>query len=498
MRARCRDEVRNNPYAASAVDNFEAHCVGEGIFPHWNIDNEPLKAEIEEKFDKWARRTEFYLKQATAAREIFEAGEVFCRFHSRPSSWSLSVPLDIELIEGEQVPVFLNQMQAGQLSPSSSSNTIRTGIEFDPDKRIAAYHMYREHPGETMFYSLTGLQFVRIPASEVLHAFKPLRAGLLRGQPHLASALVLLHEIGKYTDAAIVKKQIQTMFAGFVKKTAPDADIIPIDTTAVSAPVVPPSLPFGVSLSTIETGTLQELFPGEDIVFPSLPQDNDIETFLSVCLHQFAASIGATYEQITGDLRGVNLSSIRYGVQCAERKMYHFQRFVLICQLLQPIVKRWLKEAVLAGELVLPFYARRPELYENVAWRTPGSKFMDPLVDAQAAVLRIRAGLSSREEEASLIGADAATIDKQQAIDNKRADGMGLIHDSDGRKVLPKGTKLTADGEEDAGGVAGIKPRDSETPSETAKLSPKPPPPPPPPPAAAPKPRGSPRPNGRA
>jgi len=46
MRARCHDEVRNNPYASSAVDNFEAQAVGDGIFPHWTLDDKSLKAVI--------------------------------------------------------------------------------------------------------------------------------------------------------------------------------------------------------------------------------------------------------------------------------------------------------------------------------------------------------------------------------------------------------------------------------------------------------------------
>lgn len=490
MRARCRDEVRNNPYAASAVDNFEAHCVGEGIFPHWNISSPSLKEEVETKFDHWARRTQFYTKQATAAREIFEAGEVFLRFHVRPPSWGLAVPLDLQLIEGEQVPVFLNSVFGGAQVPQG--NALRTGIEFDPSDRITAYHMYRQHPGETGLYPMEGLSYMRVPASEVIHAFKPLRAGLLRGQPHLASVLVLLHEIGKYTDAAIVKKQIQTMFAGFIQKISPDQDVLPPDTTSTdpnSQSLSSPALDVGVQNSKIETGTMQVLFPGESITFPSLPQDNDIETFLSVCLHQFAAGIGSTYETITGDLHGVNLSSIRYGLQVMQRKITQFQRFVFISQLIQPVAERWMKEAVLAGEIKLPGYATSPEKYANISWRLPGWPYMSPLEDATAANLRIRAGLSSREQEAAATGNDATQIDKQQVMDNKRADELKLVYDSDGRKVLPKGTKLTADGEDDAGGVAGVKPNQDEKPSETAKKSPKPPAPVPIKPAA--------RPNGR-
>jgi len=476
MRARCRDEVRNNPYAASAVDNFAAQAVGDGIFPHWNLDDKGLKRQIEDAFFAWARRIQFYTLQETAAREIFEAGEVFCRYHVRPPSWGLPIPLDLQLIEGEQVPVFLNSVFGGAQVPVG--NALRTGIEFDSSGRITAYHMYKHHPGETMLYPLDGLSYMRVPADEITHAFRPLRAGLLRGQPHMSSVLILLHEIGKYTDAAVVKKQIQTMFTGFIKKVNPDVDILPPDTTTVdpSAPnqAVPTPEP-GIQNSRLETGTLQVLLPGEDITFPSLPQDTDIETFLSVYLHQFAASVGATYEQITGDLRGVNLSSIRYGVQVMQRKCTQFQRNVLIGKFIAPVVSRWLKEAVLAGVLSIRDYATNPGKYDDIAWRTPGFPYMDPLVDANAAVVRVRAGLSSREEEAAAIGSDAATIDQQQSVDQEREDKLHLVYETNASRVLQRGQRLTADAEKDTGGVAAVKPNQGEKPSETANKSPAPP-----------------------
>src|SRR5262252_4130543 len=35
LSARSRDEIRNNPWARSAVDNFESQIIGRGIRPHW-------------------------------------------------------------------------------------------------------------------------------------------------------------------------------------------------------------------------------------------------------------------------------------------------------------------------------------------------------------------------------------------------------------------------------------------------------------------------------
>ncbi len=374
--------------------------------------------------------------------------------------------------------MFLNSVFGGAQVPTG--NALRTGIEFDPSGRITAYHMYKHHPGETMLYPLDGLSYMRVPASDVVHAFKPLRAGLLRGQPHLSAVLTLLHEIGKYTDAAVVKKQIQTMFAGFIKKVSPDVDILPPDTTTTDPNqpnLVPVQLEPGIQNSKLETGTLQVLLPGEDITFPSLPQDTDIETFLSVYLHQFATAVGATYEQITGDLAKVNLSAIRYGVQTAQRKITQFQRNVLISRFIAPVVSRWLKEGVLSGELSLPGYAASPDKYADISWRLPGWPYMQPVEDANAAVIRIRGGLASREEEVGALGKDAATIDAQQFADQEREDKLHLVYDSNPSRVLGRGQRLTADAEQDTGGVAAVKPAQAETPSETANKSPDPPPP---------------------
>ena len=178
------------------------------------------------------------------------------------------------------------------------------------------------------------------------------------------------------------------------------------------------------------------LYPGEDIKFPDLPQNNDLQTFMSVTLHQFAAAIGATYEQVTGDLRGVNLSSIRAGVQDAHRKCEQFVYNVLVTQFCEPTLHWWLDEAVLAGRLDLPGYAQEPEQYLDVSWVPSGWPWINPKDDLDAKMMAVRCGFTSREAVCAETGEDASQIDQQQVRDNKRADAAGLIYDSDPRKIL--------------------------------------------------------------
>jgi lambda family phage portal protein len=186
----------------------------------------------------------------------------------------------------------------------------------------------------------------------------------------------------------------------------------------------------------VEAGSFQYLQPGEDIKFPVLPQNSDMQTFMNVMLHQFAVGIGATYEQITGDLRGVNLSSIRAGVLDFRRKAEQFIFNILVTQFCQPTLRWWLDEAVLSGRLALPGYAEEPEQYLDVNWTPAGWAWIDPQKDVESKMTAVRCGFTSREAVCAETGEDAATIDQQQVRDNQRADAAGLVYDSDPRKVL--------------------------------------------------------------
>lgn len=432
IRRRSRDEIRNNPWATSAVDNFEANVIGTGISPQWQIKNEPLRLQIQEAWDEWTDEVSadgllnFYGLEALSAREVFEAGEVLIRFHVRPSSWGMSVPLGLQLIEGEQLPTYLNIP-----ATDPKGNSVFSGIETDYRQRRVSYRLYRNNPGDSSQYP-GAFEIVPVPASEVVHVFKPLRAGQLRGQPALTAVLALLYELEQYSDAELVRKKLAAMFAGFIKQSDSQSAVLPPAPTGTTSQ----TQDTGTAIGKLEAGTLQQLLPGEDITFPQVPESGDFESALRVYLHKFAAGIGATYEQITGDLKGVNYSSIRAGLLEFRRRCEQFQYNVIVHQMCQPIAKRWLKEAVLCGRLNLPGYLENPRQYHKIRWDTPGWKWVDPAKEVQAYEQAVRDGFTSREQVVAETGRDSAAVDQEQARDNARADALKLSYDSDGRKVL--------------------------------------------------------------
>jgi capsid protein len=67
---------------------------------------------------------------------------------------------------------------------------------------------------------------VRVPANDVLHIYKPLRPGQIRGEPWLSNILLKLYELDQYDDAELVRKKTAAMFAGFITRLDPEANIL--------------------------------------------------------------------------------------------------------------------------------------------------------------------------------------------------------------------------------------------------------------------------------
>jgi capsid protein len=77
-------------------------------------------------------------------------------------------------------------------------------------------------------------------------------------------------------------------------------------------------------------------------------------------------------------------------------------------------------------------------------WVPQGWQWVDPEKEFKAMLLAIRSGLMSRSEAVSAFGYDAEDVDREIAADNARADGLGLVFDSDPRKVARTGVAQTA------------------------------------------------------
>ena len=450
--ARSRELVVTNGYAANACEAFASNLVGDGIKPSSLIEDPALRDRVQRLWLAWTDEadadglTDFYGLQAMVAREMFVAGECFVRLRPRRAEDGLLVPLQLQLLQSEMLP-FEKTETAG------NGNRIRCGIEFDLIGRRVAYHFRRRHPGDSTDQRIAAPDTVRVPAEDVLHIYRPIDAGQIRGLPHVAPAMVRLFLLDQYDDAELDRKKTAAMFAGFITKTAPEEQLLgEIEATEL-----------GGAIASLEPGTMQVLLPGEDVKFSS-PADvgGGYEAFQYRTLLSVSASLGLPYHLVTGDVRQANYSSLRAELVEFRRRIGQLQHGVLVHQFCRPIWARWLETAQLAGRLDLS----DPVAARMVQWIPPRWDWVDPLKDIQAQVLAMEAGITSRRKVVEATGYDVEEVDRENATDAARAAALGLSYrtspgETQGARATPAARPDPGNGlSDDASGNARTTPQE--------------------------------------
>lgn len=409
LRSRSRDLARNNPWVANGFRSLAANLVGSGITPRWLLDDVEQKQAIQQKWFEWTNgadfdgQTDFYGLQMLVAQTLMQSGEALVRVVPRTLQTPSAVPLSLQILE----PDFLVDEFDRTLD---NGNKLQLGIEFGVRGKRVAYHLYKSHPGEA---ELNSPNSIRVSAQDILHIYRLDRPGQIRGVPWIASVLLKLRELDQYEDAELVRKKTAALFAGFITE--------PGDFN-----------PHGDRTDELglEPGILKRLAPGENVEF-SQPSDvgGSYEVWMKQQLRAVAAGMGVTYEQLTGDLRGVNYSSIRAGLIEFRRQIECLQHHLIVQQLCQPIAVRWLKLAVLSGALNLPDYFDNPAKYHRIEWQPPGWDWVDPLKDVQAEILAMENNLKARQDIIAKYGMDAEEVDNKIAQDRFREKNLEINMD---------------------------------------------------------------------
>lgn len=414
LRNRSRDLVRNNPYAAAAVREIPAHMVGEGIIPQAQgarpEDTQRLERLVKAWFDTPAcdadGRHDFYGIQNLVARTVVEAGECLVRMRRRNASDRLPVPMQLQVLE----PDHLDTMKDGHRLPNG--NRIIQGVEFNGIGRRVAYWLFPDHPGDT-YWTPASIQSRRIPAEEIIHVYRMDRPGQVRGVPWSAPIIIKLRDFSDYEDAQLMRQKTAACFAAFV-----------YNDDAFSSGSTDTELP-----EKIEPGMLEELPGGKRIEFSSPPAAEGYEDYSLVTLHSVATGFGVPYSVLTGDLRQVNFSSGRMGWLSFNRNIAQWRANMLIPQLCRGVWDWFIPLAQLQAGV------GRAE----VTWTAPRRELVDPSREIPAIRDAVRSGVLTQDEAIREAGYDPADFYREVAETNRRMDELGLVFDSDPRRVSRAG-----------------------------------------------------------
>ncbi|KZL21953.1 phage portal protein [Pseudovibrio sp. Ad37] len=418
LRERMRDLVRNNPLAAQAVQVLVNNMVGPGIRPRAATSNKARNKKIDKLWNEWAKacdahgHTDFHGLLSLAVREMIEGGEVFALKRPQRSSKG-KVPLQIELREADH-------LDTSRLS-EAKDNSIRQGIEYDKAGRRTAYWMFPDHPGDTTSAFTRRLESIRIPADMVAHLFERQRVQS-RGVPWGTPAMTALRDLGDWQLAEMVRKKTEACLVGVVLGEDGDGG-------ASVAPTVEDA--DGNQIEQFSPGMIAYARGGKDIRFNTPGHSGGIAEWNRVQMHIIASGFRMPYALMTGDLSQANFSSNRAGLNEFRRMVDQVQWHIIIPMFCERIWAWFIEAAFTAG------LTDTPDI--PAEWAPPKFESVNPKQDAETDLIETRSGFTSLPQQIAKRGYDPREVVEEQAAFLKETDDLGLVLDSDPRKMSRAG-----------------------------------------------------------
>jgi lambda family phage portal protein len=397
LRSRARHLAANNPWAANGIEALVTALVGTGIVPASSVKDRATRRKLQSQFRKWAKTcdadglTDYYGLQAQAARALIVDGEAFLQMIETESGLKLRL-----------IPAELVQSATATTDPLNVS-----GIQFDAQGNRVSYSVLKGQ---------NSAEFVTVPAADMVHLFKPLGAGQVRGTSWLALVILKLADLDGLEDALLMGFKVSALHAGFITNLGNDS-----------------TLPYegqqaGTQLDvSLEPGTMKVLPPGTDVKFNSPMQAQQSTEFLAAQLRAVAAGLHVPEFLLSGDMRGANYSSMRSALVAFRSYIERIQYNILIPQMLDRV---WNRVMLNEDDLTVEHYP-------------PALPWVDPLKDVEAVAAEIQAGLVSRRQAVARRGYDIEELDDEIKADRDRETAMGLSFDLNPKTERPQDVAAT-------------------------------------------------------
>lgn len=415
LRDQARDLVRNNPYAAAALNTIVDQAVG------WGLVAKPVKGVTPnrralEAWNAWANTTacdadgrhDFAGLQKLVVRSLGESGEILVRRRFRLPEDGLPIPIQLQLLEAD----FLDTGKHGITLPNGGR--IVYGIEFDPIGRRVAYWLFPDHPGNSTW---TTRPSVRLPAESILHVFKPERPGAQRGVTSFAPVILRMREFDEYEDATIMKQKIAACLAVITSDI--DGSAAALGTASTEDPTI----------DELGPGAVLNVAPGRQVTVVNPPDVGEYKDFTKTSLKGQAAGLGVTYEDMTGDYEDFNFSSARMSRLRIYQRVEDTRWRTLVPQFCDPVWNWAMLAATVAG--LGPAFP--------VRWSAPPMPMIEPDKEGLAYQRNIRASIMSLSEAIRERGYEPDELLAEIAEDNKKLDSLKIVSDSDPRAMTQAG-----------------------------------------------------------
>ena len=371
LRGQARHLEQNHDLAKGILTCLVNNSVGaKGIgieFQPKNADgtvNKELSENLSWYFTEWGRSPEttgeysWAKTQRMVAKAWFRDGEVLSK------SIIGSVPL---LRHNTIVPYSLELLEADHIADiNEAGNGLIQGIKRNEWGQVRLIYIYDQHPGEAFGFKM---KYRPVAAEDIDHLKMTDRIRQNRGVSIFAAVMNRLNDLKDYEEAERVAARISAAMAAYIKKGTPDmygagSDDEDEDRSFEFAP-----------------GTVfDNLAPGEDVgMLQSNRPSALLQPFRDSMLKAIASGSGSGYSTISKNYDGTYSSQRQELVE--QWANYAALSDDFISGFVAPVVRRFIRVAVMSGVVKVPASVDRDTLYD-VDYLTPAMPWIDPKKEA--------------------------------------------------------------------------------------------------------------------
>jgi len=320
------------------------------------------------------------------------------------------------------------------------SVTRRGGVELGEFGQPTGYWFRSAHPGDLGVVGSYPWRWLMVEKRypngrhKCVHSFKPMRSGMVRGEPMLAPILRKVRMLTKYDNCELQAAVLNALLAAFVKSPNDPEQLarsFESEENDSLSPQQASRLGFyeksGLKMPNV---TMKFLYPNDEVDFkrPEHPNAN-FENFMRTGLRNVASVAGVSYEQLTGDYSQTNYSSAR-GALLEIWRGFKSKRQNFASVFANPHFENFLEEAIAKGVVKLPkgapAFREAKSAYCSCRWLGPGMSWIDPQKEVTAAIARMNSGISTLQIECSELGLDWQEVMKQRAREYDEMKKLGL------------------------------------------------------------------------
>lgn len=414
--SRARQLVQNDEGGAGFLKTFRRNVFGpDGIALQMKVrdpQGTPDKYAndmIEVAWSDWGKKQNCSVTASMTWRQVqwlcsallVSDGEVILRKHvgfDNPHRYA------IQFIDTTLLPTNYNRER------SVRENEIRMGVEYDVWGKKVAYHFIKAQNTWDYQGFPTG-DYIRVPADEIVHVYPVYRIGQSRGWPLIVPAMMAMHMLGAYQESEVTAARAGAAQLGFIE--TPTGDEYAGEETSA-----------GGKYADLEPGSITELSKGQKFNAwnPTHPT-SQYPSFVKAVKQSISMGLGISYPTFSGDLEGVNFSSIRAGV-LEEREEWKYLQSLIIDDLCTPIFEDWLKSVLTSRKVALPL--SKYEKFNSPQWTGRRWTWVDPEKDIDTNIKAVENGFASRSEICRDLGKDYEDILQEQKQDEELEKKYGV------------------------------------------------------------------------